>query len=430
MMDLEQVARLHAALQSGASWSDLLRRERLTRAQWLAAERAWLDAIGAEVTAGRRELSDRYLRALAGEPAVVAVPADAPVEAKAPRPAERPSFELAAASQPSVPVVPVPAIPAAMARFKEVDVTQMASPAAALGDALPFSPDAPPSLPPAPSSSPPSGDAWVPKSMRGFTDIGGTQAPVAVPAQTPLPFQPPSVVPASAAPPSAASSPAIPAAPSPAIPSAMRAFTDVEGTQAAPVSPPSEPALPFGPLSAPSPASQPASAPAAWMPKAMRAFADVGGTQAAPSAPSGPALPFASEAPASRPAPAPPAAPAPAALVPPAAPAPTAPAPAPAAPAPSPAALPPRPAAPPRAAPTLATPALSLEQFASLCVELELDPGRRHEILQRYRLTEEQHRGLDAFFRARVTTDAATRASWDAAYNAYRTWLLQSRGAR
>ena len=66
MLGIKQLASFHAALLAGAPWDELLRNERVTRAQWLAAERACLDALAAESAAGGFELRDLYLRAFYG----------------------------------------------------------------------------------------------------------------------------------------------------------------------------------------------------------------------------------------------------------------------------------------------------------------------------------------------------------------------------
>jgi hypothetical protein len=82
---------------------------------------------------------------------------------------------------------------------------------------------------------------------------------------------------------------------------------------------------------------------------------------------------------------------------------------------------PPRPAAPPG-------PSLTLEQYASLCVEMALDPGRSGETLHRYGLTGEQASDVDAQWKARVAADPNVRAAFDLAYASYRAWRMAAHG--
>ncbi len=87
-----------------------------------------------------------------------------------------------------------------------------------------------------------------------------------------------------------------------------------------------------------------------------------------------------------------------------------------------------RPAAPapaPVAASVGEVPALSLEQYASLCVDLAGEPLKRAEILGRYRMSEDQHRRLEASWQARMAADPRVRAALDQACTTYRAWLAQ-----
>ena len=114
-----------------------------------------------------------------------------------------------------------------------------------------------------------------------------------------------------------------------------------------------------------------------WIPEGMRNFKDVHGTQVTTDAPPKPALPFDSN----------------------------------------------RPATP---APTgLGEPPFSLEQYASICVDLAADPPKRAEILGRYRVSEAQHRRAEAYWRARMDADPGVRVALDRAFATYRIWLVQ-----
>lgn len=158
---------------------------------------------------------------------------------------------------------------------------------------------------------------------------------------------------------------------------------------------------------APTPSTPPASASSpsveapAWMPKGMLGLTDVGGTVAAPVGPSAPALPFEATPPSVS---SPPQAPLPPPLPP---------------------GRPPT-RAPGSALPTRMIPALSLEQYASLCVDLEADPGRRSETLRRYQIAEEHHASLEAHWQARMTAEPTLAAAFQSARAAYRAWLAQS----
>jgi hypothetical protein len=185
-----------------------------------------------------------------------------------------------------------------------------------------------------------------------------------------------------------------------AMPKVRRPNPLLSGTMSVDVSAfmPAGSVLPF--QAAPREASPGSVAPAEAAPPVKRAPAALSGTSMGHVIPKGPALPFA----------APPASAAPQAA---------APAPAPAAPALSPAAQPP-------AAPAQA-PALTLEQYASLCVDLSVDVAKTGETLQRYGMTMDQARALDAYWKGRVASEPAVREAFDRAYAAYRTWLLAPR---
>jgi hypothetical protein len=363
MIDLERLARIHVELTAGASWGDLLRRERMTRAQWTAAERAWLDALSADASAGRFELADRYLRALAGAPSVEASPVPMPIAPAAPSP----------------PIVSMPAIPAAMLRFTDVQATQDASAAPPPAPALPFGPGTPP--PPSqprpvaqPAGPPRDAPAWMPKGLQGVTDLDGTRAMPDVAPSPALPFAS-----ADAGPPKPKQE-----APAARLPKAMQGLTEIDATQMPSPEAGKAPALPFAPGSA---AMPPPSAPrpetaAVRMPKGMQAFADIDGTQIGSAEPAGPALPFA-----------PPAAPEPA------------------------------PVSAPPSAPAAASPRLSLEQYARLCVELAAYPAHRAEVLRRYDIDQQQGAQTEAHWSARMNADPTLRKAWEAHCAAHQAWL-------
>lgn len=70
-----------------------------------------------------------------------------------------------------------------------------------------------------------------------------------------------------------------------------------------------------------------------------------------------------------------------------------------------------------------AAPVLTLEQYASLYVELSMSPGREVETLVRYRLTPQQKQALDGHYGERIAKDPAMRRAWDAACRTYEAWL-------
>lgn len=70
---------------------------------------------------------------------------------------------------------------------------------------------------------------------------------------------------------------------------------------------------------------------------------------------------------------------------------------------------------------------LTLEQHASLHVELGLHPEQRLPILRRYGIGAEQHARLDAGWQAKIAQDPAVRSAWEAACARYRAWLLRNK---
>ena len=72
-------------------------------------------------------------------------------------------------------------------------------------------------------------------------------------------------------------------------------------------------------------------------------------------------------------------------------------------------------------------PPLTLEQHASLTVEVAVAPEQVAETLARYRLTPAARAELDAHYREQIAGSAATRAAWDHAYQSYFAWLVANR---
>ena len=158
------------------------------------------------------------------------------------------------------------------------------------------------------------------------------------------------------------------------VPIGMRRFEVIAVTQAAD-DPPASAGIPFDPSAEPQLPDR-TEAPA-WMPKGMLGFSTTGGTQDSSEAPSGPVLPFA-------------------------------------------------PPPPPQAS-ARTIPALTLEQYASLCVELDAVQCNRPEILRKYRISEEQARKLQAHWRAKLAVEPILKAQWQQACAAYEAWLLSAR---
>jgi hypothetical protein len=81
------------------------------------------------------------------------------------------------------------------------------------------------------------------------------------------------------------------------------------------------------------------------------------------------------------------------------------------------------PAAPPGEASTL-----TVEQYASLCVDLAGDPARAAETLRRYHLSPEQKRAIDAEWHARFAREPSAWLAWDRAYKTYQAWIAGQKG--
>ncbi|MCK6587634.1 MAG: hypothetical protein L6Q76_08630, partial [Polyangiaceae bacterium] len=67
---------------------------------------------------------------------------------------------------------------------------------------------------------------------------------------------------------------------------------------------------------------------------------------------------------------------------------------------------------------------LTLEQHASLWVELTLRPDQEPAILARYHLKADQKDPIDRHWRARIAKDPALRDAWNRAFSQYRDWVL------
>jgi hypothetical protein len=70
---------------------------------------------------------------------------------------------------------------------------------------------------------------------------------------------------------------------------------------------------------------------------------------------------------------------------------------------------------------------LSLEQHASLSVEIAQNPSREADALSRYRITSERKAELDALWRTRFSADPTIEAKWWQAYRLYADFLATRR---
>jgi hypothetical protein len=237
--------------------------------------------------------------------------------------------------------------------------------------------------------------------LEGTRDLGDLRAilaslPFARAAAPPAPVAPAAVAPAvhaveipavvaRAAPEPAPPPPAPPLAPpvvaieAPAFVPAPRKATDLRGTSLA-VDAPSRAALPFGQGSsgARPPEEPPTTSIARGEPARPKAPSDLRETSAVFFAPQSHAMPFSTRAP----------------------------------------------AAPPPAE----TSGLTVEQYASLCVDFAGDPARAAETLRRYHLSPEQKRALDADWHARFAREPSAWLAWDRACKTYKAWLDGQKG--
>lgn len=70
-------------------------------------------------------------------------------------------------------------------------------------------------------------------------------------------------------------------------------------------------------------------------------------------------------------------------------------------------------------------PTLSIERYASLCVELEASPASSAHTLRRYQLSETEWVALDAYWKARFSREPAVQSASESARAAYRAWLAR-----
>ncbi|MDC3955581.1 hypothetical protein [Polyangium jinanense] len=85
----------------------------------------------------------------------------------------------------------------------------------------------------------------------------------------------------------------------------------------------------------------------------------------------------------------------------------------------------PVPAAQPGSSTPPNTPTLTLERYASLCVELTAAPGHAQAVAWRYGLTHEQWKKVNAYWQGRMASEPDVRAAWERACVTYRDWLMR-----
>ena len=97
----------------------------------------------------------------------------------------------------------------------------------------------------------------------------------------------------------------------------------------------------------------------------------------------------------------------------------------------APAASPPAPVVSPNPSPKAPAPAspesvsLTIEQYASLCVEIAMAPAKKHEITQRYGLADEHAARIDAYWRGRIANEPEIDKAFRWAYHSYQQWLAR-----
>lgn len=97
----------------------------------------------------------------------------------------------------------------------------------------------------------------------------------------------------------------------------------------------------------------------------------------------------------------------------------------------APAASPPAPVASPNPPPKVPAPpnpesiSLTIEQYASLCVEMAMAPAKKHEITQRYGLADEHAARIDAYWRGRIANEPEIDKAFRWAYHSYQQWLAR-----
>jgi len=70
---------------------------------------------------------------------------------------------------------------------------------------------------------------------------------------------------------------------------------------------------------------------------------------------------------------------------------------------------------------------LTLEQYASLCAEVDFSPARTEETLRRYQVTTAKKAELDRDWQARFSADPSVSAGWREAYRLYFDFLCARR---
>ena len=74
-------------------------------------------------------------------------------------------------------------------------------------------------------------------------------------------------------------------------------------------------------------------------------------------------------------------------------------------------------------------PEMTIEQYASLCVDRVMSPGRETEVAKRYRiLTEQALRALDERFRQRFAEEGDLTRRYQEAYARYEQWVKSQKG--
>lgn len=185
-VSLERYAAIRAELEAGRLRDDVLTRSGLSADDWTAAQEAWLDRMGDELSLGRFELANRYARAFVdaqhalekakaiAPPPAVEPPALAPaVIAPAPAPVEAvPSF-LIPDTPPPAPLPKVVRAPAALSGTAVGLILPK-------GDSLPFKQSADSAPLPPPSA--------LPRVVRPPAALAGTSMSLVLPKGPVLPF--------------------------------------------------------------------------------------------------------------------------------------------------------------------------------------------------------------------------------------------------
>ena len=381
MLTLEKFAQLRAEMEAGAERDALLRRESLTTAQWLAAQRQWLGAMAQEISRGERALAEQYLAAY------VAAGGDAgrpDAEPQAPMPRAEPATPAAAPMAVAAAPASVPAWMPPPASFGAPG-----PPAAVAPAVVPAAGLAPP-VPGEPAAAPPRAPTDIDSTGELQLDLIGVR---------PLPFAPA----AARVQPASARAPARIEAPAPSLGGTAEVDVRVLAAAAAKKATPFDPAAqvpkaprkkkgvdetvmfegsladllaakptPFVATESAAPPPQAEFAPAPGVGETGELTAEV--LQAALGKAK---LPFKQ-----------------------------------------------RPASDPER--PFQGAALTTQQFAAVRVEIELDPAKAPAILAQYGLTPETNRALDQELRAACARDPAVARAWEQAYATYLAWKREA----